>query len=238
MQETNQTLEAVYKNPCTENNNINGGVKKFCWGNGSSNNANQTNGTNETTVKSAGVKKDAPNILSRASATIRALQDTCPYARPQSGNHPGNGSPWGISGDSNNMHGIFGAYSTAVHNMISNAQKIVTEVNRIKSAERQAQNAPANDNPYTSANTAFAQTLLKNAQSQVQILSQAEQVVKNFDKFPKNFVADSLGVRYQVEGGARRVPIQERRLLTPRRQALRVWGRGHHTSQKQPRLFW
>ncbi|WP_411696920.1 hypothetical protein [Helicobacter acinonychis] len=45
---------------------------------------------------------------------VRALQDTCPYVRPQSGNHPGNGSPWGISGNSNNMHKIFGAYFTAV----------------------------------------------------------------------------------------------------------------------------
>ncbi|MCQ2782425.1 hypothetical protein JT133_08060, partial [Helicobacter pylori] len=72
-------------------------------------------------------------------------------------------------------------------------------------------------NPYTDAS--FAQSMLKNAQAQAEILNQAEQVVKNFEKIPKNFVSDSLGVCYAVQGG-------ERRGTNPGQVTSNTWGAG------------
>ncbi|WP_306418220.1 SabA family sialic acid-binding adhesin, partial [Helicobacter pylori] len=66
--------------------------------------------------------------------------------------------------------------------MIANAQEAVAQ-SKIVSENAQNQNNLDTGkpfNPYTDAS--FAQSMLKNAQAQAEILNQAEQVVKNFEK--------------------------------------------------------
>ncbi|WRC32636.1 outer membrane beta-barrel protein [Helicobacter pylori] len=57
------------------------------------------------------------------------------------------------------------------------------------------------------------------ANAQAEILNQAEQVVKNFEKIPTTFVKDSLGVCYKVEGG-------DRRGTNPGQTTSNTWGAG------------
>ncbi|WQZ67223.1 Hop family adhesin BabB [Helicobacter pylori] len=63
------------------------------------------------------------------------------------------------------------------------------------------------------------QGMIANAQAQAEILNQAEQVVKNFEKIPTAFVSDSLGVCYEVQGG-------ERRGTNPGQVTSNTWGAG------------
>ncbi|MGL2418228.1 Hop family adhesin BabB, partial [Helicobacter pylori] len=123
-----------------------------------------------------------------------------------------------ISGNGT-MCGMFKNEISAIQGMIANAQEAVAQ-SKIVSENAQNQNNLDTGkpfNPYTDAS--FAQSMLKNAQAQAEILNQAEQVVKNFEKIPKNFVSDSLGVCYEVQGG-------ERRGTNPGQVTSNTWGAG------------
>ncbi|VEJ26556.1 Hop family adhesin SabA [Helicobacter pylori] len=167
----------------------------------------------EITNKLDGVPDSAQELLKQASIIITTLNEACPNFQ-----NGGSGYWQGISGNGT-MCGMFKNEISAIQGMIANAQEAVAQ-SKIVSENAQNQNNLDTGkpfNPYTDAK--FAQSMLANAQAQAEILNQAEQVVKNFEKIPKNFVSDSLGVCYEVQGG-------ERRGTNPGQVTSNTWGAG------------
>ncbi|EJB12563.1 outer membrane protein HopZ [Helicobacter pylori CPY1313] len=183
---------------------INGGVDQFCQaksGSGSSNNTTTTtqNGVTITTTYSsnkATVKFDTINnaqaLLAQASNIMNVLNTQCPLVRStHDENTPGNGSPWNINASGNACQ-IFSAEFSAVTSMIKNAQEIVAQAQTLNAKEQNNQNAPQDFNPYTSSDRAFAQNMLNNAQAQAKMLELADQMKKDLDTIPKEFVSNYL----------------------------------------------
>ncbi|WP_237004207.1 Hop family adhesin BabB [Helicobacter pylori] len=170
-------------------------------------------GTQTSTSENINTENNAQELLKQASIIITTLNEACP-------NFQNNGSGYwrGISGNGT-MCGMFKNEISAIQGMIANAQEAVAQA-KIVSENAQNQNNLNTGkpfNPFTDAS--FAQSMLKNAQAQADILNQAEQVVKNFEKIPKNFVSDSLGVCYKVQGG-------DRRGTNPGQVTSNTWGAG------------
>ncbi|MCQ2764800.1 outer membrane beta-barrel protein, partial [Helicobacter pylori] len=170
-------------------------------------------GTSTPTTENINTENNAQELLKQASIIITTLNEACPNFQNGGSNY------WqGISGNGT-MCGMFKNEISAIQGMIANAQEAVAQ-SKIVSENAQNQNNLDTGkpfNPYTDAS--FAQSMLKNAQAQAEILNQAEQVVKNFEKIPKNFVSDSLGVCYEVQGG-------ERRGTNPGQVTSNTWGAG------------
>ncbi|WP_100973396.1 Hop family adhesin BabB [Helicobacter pylori] len=169
--------------------------------------------TTTTTSESINTENNAQELLKQASIIITTLNEACPNFQ-----NGGSGYWAGISGNGT-MCGMFKNEISAIQGMIANAQEAVAQ-SQIVSENAQNQNNLDTGkpfNPYTDAS--FAESMLKNAQAQAEILNQAEQVVKNFEKIPKNFVSDSLGVCYEVQGG-------ERRGTNPGQVTSNTWGAG------------
>ncbi|WRG16611.1 Hop family adhesin BabB [Helicobacter pylori] len=168
-------------------------------------------GESTPTTESINTENNAQELLKQASIIITTLNEACPNFQ-----NGGSGYWAGISGNGT-MCGMFKNEISAIQGMIKNAQEIVAQ-SQIANANQNAEIAnPSNFNPYTEAS--FAQSMLKNAQAQAEILNQAEQVVKNFEKIPTAFVSDSLGVCYEVQGG-------ERRGTNPGQVTSNTWGAG------------
>ncbi|WRA73518.1 Hop family adhesin BabB [Helicobacter pylori] len=171
------------------------------------------NTTQTSTSEQINTENNAQELLKQASIIITTLNEACPNFQ-----NGGSGYWQGISGNGT-MCGMFKNEISAIQGMIANAQEAVAQ-SKIVSENAQNQNNLDTGkpfNPYTDAS--FAQSMLKNAQAQAEILNQAEQVVKNFEKIPKNFVSDSLGVCYEVQGG-------ERRGTNPGQVTSNTWGAG------------
>ncbi|XNZ27580.1 SabA family sialic acid-binding adhesin [Helicobacter pylori] len=168
-------------------------------------------GTHETNNTSISVENNAQELLKQASIIITTLNSACPHM------NNGSGSPWGLPNSNGSACGIFATEISAITSMIKNAQEAVAQANIVNTNQQAEIKNPNNFNPFTDAS--FAQGMLKNAQAQAEILNQAEQVVKNFEKIPKNFVSDSLGVCYEVQGG-------ERRGTNPGQVTSNTWGAG------------
>ncbi|WQX00335.1 Hop family adhesin BabB [Helicobacter pylori] len=170
-------------------------------------------GTQTSTSENINTENNAQELLKQASIIITTLNEACPNFQ-----NGGSGYWAGISGNGT-MCGMFKNEISAIQGMIANAQEAVAQ-SQIVSENAQNQNNLDTGkpfNPYTDAK--FAQSMLANAQAQAEILNQAEQVVKNFEKIPKNFVSDSLGVCYEVQGG-------ERRGTNPGQVTSNTWGAG------------
>ncbi|WQT04312.1 Hop family adhesin BabB [Helicobacter pylori] len=166
-----------------------------------------------STTENINTENNAQELLKQASIIITTLNEACPNFQ-----NGGSGYWQGISGNGT-MCGMFKNEISAIQGMIANAQEAVAQ-SKIVSENAQNQNNLDTGkpfNPYTDAS--FAESMLKNAQAQAEILNQAEQVVKNFEKIPKNFVSDSLGVCYEVQGG-------ERRGTNPGQVTSNTWGAG------------
>ncbi|MCQ2806415.1 hypothetical protein JT211_02745, partial [Helicobacter pylori] len=165
------------------------------------------------TTENINTENSAQELLKQASIIITTLNEACPNFQ-----NGGRGYWAGISGNGT-MCGMFKNEISAIQGMIANAQEAVAQ-SKIVSENAQNQNNLDTGkpfNPYTDAS--FAQSMLKNAQAQAEILNQAEQVVKNFEKIPTAFVSDSLGVCYGVQGG-------ERRGTNPGQVTSNTWGAG------------
>ncbi len=165
------------------------------------------------TSETINTENNAQELLKQASIIITTLNEACPNFQ-----NGGSGYWQGISGNGT-MCGMFKNEISAIQGMIANAQEAVAQA---KIVSENAQNQSNLDtgkpfNPYTDAS--FAQSMLANAQAQAEILNQAEQVVKNFEKIPTAFVNDSLGVCYEVQGG-------ERRGTNPGQVTSNTWGAG------------
>ncbi|MCQ2750392.1 Hop family adhesin BabB [Helicobacter pylori] len=170
-------------------------------------------GTTTQTTEQINTTNSAQELLKQASIIITTLNSACPNFQ-----NGGSGYWEGISGNGT-MCGMFANEISAIQGMIANAQEAVAQA---KIVSENTQNQSSLDtgkpfNPYTDAQ--FAESMLKNAQAQAQILNQAEQVVKNFERIPTAFVNDSLGVCYDVQGG-------ERRGTNPGQTTSNTWGAG------------
>ncbi len=185
----------------------------YPWSHGKAISTSWDGGTQTSTSESINTENNAQELLKQASIIITTLNEACPNFQNGGINY------WqGISGNGT-MCGMFKNEISAIQGMIANAQEAVAQ-SKIVSENAQNQNNLDTGkpfNPYTDAS--FAQSMLKNAQAQAEILNQAEQVVKNFEKIPKNFVSDSLGVCYEVQGG-------ERRGTNPGQVTSNTWGAG------------
>ncbi|WRB46745.1 outer membrane beta-barrel protein [Helicobacter pylori] len=200
------TVTVDYKYECKQTDEINGGVKQFCQAkNGSS---SGSNGTSTQTTTQDGViitttydnykatvkfkfTNTAQNLLEQASTIMNVLNTQCPLVRStRDENAPGNGSPWGISTDGNACQ-IFSAEFSAVTSMIKNAQEIVAQAQSLNN-QQSNQNAPQDFNPYTSADRAFAQNMLNHVQAQAKMLELADQIKKDLNTIPTQFVSNYL----------------------------------------------
>ncbi|MGN8368526.1 Hop family adhesin BabB [Helicobacter pylori] len=185
----------------------------YPWSHGKAISTSWNGGTSTPTTQDINTENNAQELLKQASIIITTLNEACPNFQN------GGSSYWqGISGNGT-MCGMFENEISAIQGMIANAQEAVAQ-SKIVSENAQNQNnldTAKSFNPFSDAK--FAQSMLANAQAQAEILNQAEQVVKNFEKIPKNFVSDSLGVCYEVQGG-------ERRGTNPGQVTSNTWGAG------------
>ncbi len=180
----------------------------YRWSHGRAISTSWVDTESTSTTESINTTNNAQTLLEQASIIITTLNEACPNFQ-----NDGSGYWQGISGNGT-MCGMFANEISAIQGMIANAQEAVAQAKIVSENTQNQNNLDTGKpfNPYTDAS--FAQGMLKNAQAQAEILNQAEQVVKNFEKIPTAFVNDSLGVCYEVQGGARRAPIQVRQLLT------------------------
>ncbi|GAA8629272.1 Hop family adhesin BabB [Helicobacter pylori] len=186
---------------------------KYPWSHGKAISTSWNGGTQTSTSESINTENNAQELLKQASVIITTLNEACPNFQ-----NSGSGYWQGISGNGT-MCGMFANEISAIQGMIANAQEAVAQ-SKIVSENAQNQNNLDTGkpfNPYTDAK--FAQSMLANAQAQAEILNQAEQVVKNFEKIPTAFVSDSLGVCYEMQGG-------ERRGTNPGQVTSNTWGAG------------
>ncbi|BAW49112.1 outer membrane protein [Helicobacter pylori] len=186
---------------------------KYPWTHGKYVPTQWVGGTSTPTTETIHTENNAQELLKQASVIITTLNEACPNFQ-----NSGKGYWAGISGNGT-MCGMFANEISAIQGMIANAQEAVAQA---KIVSENTQNQSDLDtakpfNPYTDAQ--FAQSMLANANAQAEILNQAEQVVKNFEKIPTAFVNDSLGVCYQMQGG-------ERRGTNPGQTTSNTWGAG------------
>ncbi|MGL2655311.1 SabA family sialic acid-binding adhesin, partial [Helicobacter pylori] len=185
----------------------------YQWSHGKAISTSWVNTNATSTETKINTENNAQELLKQASIIITTLNEACPNFQN------GGKDYWqGISGNGT-MCGMFKNEISAIQGMIANAQEAVAQ-SKIVSENAQNQNNLDTGqpfNPYTDAS--FAQSMLKNAQAQAEILNQAKQVMKNFEKIPTAFVSDSLGVCYEVEGG-------ERRGTNPGQVTSNTWGAG------------
>ncbi|WRE03181.1 Hop family adhesin BabB [Helicobacter pylori] len=185
----------------------------YQWSHGEAISTSWNGGISTSTTEKIDTTNNAQTLLEQASIIITTLNEACPNFQ-----NGGSGYWQGISGNGT-MCGMFKNEISAIQGMIANAQEAVAQSKIVSENTQNQSNLDTGKpfNPYTDAS--FAQSMLKNAQAQAEILNQAEQVVKNFEKIPKNFVSDSLGVCYEVQGG-------ERRGTNPGQVTSNTWGAG------------
>ncbi len=145
----------------------------------------QTNGASksETTTTT----NDAQTLLQEASKMISVLTTNCPWVN--TAHNSNGGAPWGLN-TTGNVCQVFATEFSAVTSMIKNAQEIVTQAQSLN--QQSNQNAPQDFNPYTSADRAFAQNMLNHAQAQAKILELADQMKKDLNTIPSQFITNYL----------------------------------------------
>ncbi|WQW43870.1 Hop family adhesin HopZ [Helicobacter pylori] len=150
----------------------------------------QTNGqtSKETTTTTTTTTNDAQTLLQEASKMISVLTKNCPWVNHNPGQN--GGAPWGLD-TAGNVCQVFATEFSAVTSMIKNAQEIVTQAQSLNNQQNN-QNAPQDFNPYTSADRAFAQNMLNHAQAQAKMLELADQMKKDLDTIPSQFITNYL----------------------------------------------
>ncbi|GAA7732590.1 hypothetical protein JP0164_02330 [Helicobacter pylori] len=183
-------VTVTYTYECKQTADINGGVNQFC-NKGSSDGVTSRSQDNKETQLFK-FTNTAQNLLEQASTIMQVLNTQCPLIRSTNNeNAPGGGEPWGIekSGDACQ---VFQQEFSAVTSMIKNAQEIVAQAQTLNTNQQSNQNAPQDFNPYTSADRAFAQNMLNHAQAQAKMLSLVDQMKKDLDTIPSQFVSNYL----------------------------------------------
>ncbi|MBH0227448.1 Hop family adhesin HopZ [Helicobacter pylori] len=149
----------------------------------------QTNGQNSKETTTTTTTNNAQTLLQEASKMISVLTKNCPWVNHNQGQN--GGAPWGLD-TAGNVCQVFATEFSAVTSMIKNAQEIVTQAQSLNTKEQNNQNAPQDFNPYTSTDRAFAQNILNRAQAQAKILELADQMKKDLNTIPSQFVSNYL----------------------------------------------
>ncbi|QQW76718.1 Hop family adhesin HopQ [Helicobacter pylori] len=156
-------------------------------------NDNQT----KTTTSVIDTTNGAQNLLNYAQNIVNTLKDYCPMliAKSSSGSSGANNAPsWQTAGGGKNSCATFGAEFSAASDMINNAQEIVKRTQQLSANQPKNITQPQNLNLNTpSSLTALAQKMLKNAQSQAEILKLANQVESDFNKLSLGHLKDYIG---------------------------------------------
>ncbi|WP_120964069.1 Hop family adhesin HopZ [Helicobacter pylori] len=148
----------------------------------------QTNGqTSKETTTTTTTTNDAQTLLQEASKMINVLTTNCPWVNHNQGQN--GGAPWGLN-TTGNVCQVFATEFSAVTSMIKNAQEIVTQAQSLN--QQSNQSAPQDFNPYTSSDRAFAQNMLNHAQAQAKILELADQMKKDLNTIPSQFITNYL----------------------------------------------
>ncbi|MGL2506626.1 Hop family adhesin HopZ [Helicobacter pylori] len=171
----------------------------------------RTNGQNSKETTTTTITNNAQTLLQEASKMIDVLTTNCPWVNHNSGQN--GGAPWGLD-TAGNVCQVFATEFSAVTSMIKNAQEIVTQAQSLN-ANQSNQNAPQDFNPYTSADRAFAQNMLNHAQAQAKILELADQMKKDLNTIPSQFITNYLAA---CRNGGGTLPNQG---VTPN-----TWGAG------------
>ncbi len=159
----------------------------------------QTNGQTSketTTTTTTTTTNDAQTLLQEASKMISVLTTNCPWVNHNEGQN--GGAPWGLD-TAGNVCQVFATEFSAVTSMIKNAQEIVAQAQSLNNQQNN-QNAPQDFNPYTSADRAFAQNMLNHAQAQAKMLELADQMKKDLNTIPSQFITNYLAA-CRNEGG-------------------------------------
>ncbi|PUU84789.1 SabA family sialic acid-binding adhesin, partial [Helicobacter pylori] len=160
---------------------------------------NNNNNAADTTVSITDTYiNDAQNLLTQAQTIINTLQDNCPMLKGKSSSNGGtNGAntPSWQTNDIQNSCSVFGTEFSAISDMISNAQNIVQETQQLNANQPKNITQPNHFNLNSpSSLTALAQKMLKNAQSQTEILKLANQVGSDFNRIStgvlKNYIEE------------------------------------------------
>ncbi len=150
----------------------------------------------KTTTSVIDTTNDAQNLLTQAQTIVNTLKDQCPMliGRSTNGNSGSNNAPsWQTSGNLKSCE-VFSKEFSAASDMINNAQKIVQETQQLNANQPKNITQPNNFNLNSpSSLTALAQSMLKNAQSQTEILKLANQVESDFNKLSSGYLKDYIG---------------------------------------------
>ncbi len=147
----------------------------------------QTNGANKSETTTTTTTNDAQTLLQEASKMISVLTTNCPWVNHNTGQN--GGAPWGLN-TAGNVCQVFATEFSAVTSMIKNAQEIVAQAQSLNAQNNQS--APQDFNPYTSSDRAFAQNMLNHAQAQAKILELADQMKKDLNTIPSQFITNYL----------------------------------------------
>ncbi|WP_033785344.1 SabA family sialic acid-binding adhesin, partial [Helicobacter pylori] len=155
-----------------------------------------SNDQTTTTTSVIDTTNTAQNLLNQAQTIINTLQDQCPMliGRSTNGNSGANNAPsWQTSSNLKSCE-VFSKEFSAASDMIKNAQKIVQETQQLNANQPKNITQPNNFNLNSpSSLTALAQKMLKNAQSQAEILKLANQVESDFNKLSSGHLKDYIG---------------------------------------------
>ncbi|GHP74256.1 membrane protein [Helicobacter pylori] len=146
----------------------------------------------KTTTSVIDTTNDAQNLLTQAQTIVNTLKDYCPILIASSSN---NSIPsWQRAGGGKNACETFGKEFSAASDMLNNAQEIVKKTQQLSANQPKNITQPHNLNLNSpSSLTALAQKMLKNVQSQAEILKLANQVESDFDKLSSDHLKDYIG---------------------------------------------
>ncbi|UOS40099.1 Hop family adhesin HopQ [Helicobacter pylori] len=158
----------------------------------------QQNYQTKTTTSVIDTTNGAQNLLTYAQTIVNTLKDYCPMLIARSSNNGmssnTNAPSWQTAGGSKNSCETFGKEFSAASDMINNAQKIVQETQQLSANQPKNITQPHNLNLNSpSSLTALAQKMLKNAQSQAEILKLANQMESDFGKLSSGHLKDYIG---------------------------------------------
>ncbi|WP_120884883.1 Hop family adhesin HopQ [Helicobacter pylori] len=159
---------------------------------------NEQSNQTKTTTSVIDTTNDAQNLLTQAQTIVNTLKDYCPMLiakfSSNGGTNGANTPSWQTTGGGKNSCETFGTEFSAASDMINNAQKIVQETQQLNANQPKNITQPNNFNLNTpSSLTALAQKMLKNAQSQAEILKLANQVESDFNKLSSGHLKDYIG---------------------------------------------
>ncbi|BAW78508.1 Hop family adhesin HopQ [Helicobacter pylori] len=149
-----------------------------------------------TTTSVIDTTNDAQNLLTQAQTIVNTLKDYCPMliAKTSNGSATTNAPLWQTADGGKNSCKTFDAEFSAASDMLNNAQKIVQETQQLSANQPKNITQPHNLNFNSpSSLTALAQKMLKNAQSQAEILKLANQVESDFNKLSSGHLKDYIG---------------------------------------------